>query len=62
VGNCINMASRLEAAARDLNTDILISETTAQLINQTQTQQIQLVSLGAIDIRGFGLTKVYSIN
>jgi adenylate cyclase len=62
VGNCINMASRLESAARGLNRDIVISETTTQLLTQTQTPKIQLVPLGAIDIRGFGPTQVYSIN
>jgi len=62
VGNCINLASRLEAAARDLTTDIVISETTAELIKQTQIQKIQLSPLGIIEIRGFGPTKVYSIN
>jgi len=62
VGNCINMASRLEAAARDLTTDIVISETTAELIKQTQIQKTHLSPLGIIEIRGFGPTKVYSIN
>ena len=69
VGNCINMASRLESAARDLNVDIVISETTAQALQGTaQTPQRAgpesrlLTPIGTTDIRGFGPNRVYSIS
>jgi len=47
VGDCINFASRLESAARDLPTQLLIGEATNALIKKHAT-----LSLGAITLRG----------
>jgi adenylate cyclase len=47
VGDCINFASRLETAVRDLPTQLLIGPVANQLLKQHQTQ-----SLGLIRLRG----------
>ena len=47
VGDCINFASRLEAAARDLPTQLVIGSAT-----NSQLTQHQSTSLGDITLRG----------
>jgi len=47
VGDCINFASRLEAAARDLPTQLVIGSATQRLLTQYDTE-----SLGRIKLRG----------
>jgi adenylate cyclase len=47
VGDCINFASRLESAARDLPTQLVIGSATNALLRQHHTR-----SLGAITLRG----------
>jgi adenylate cyclase len=47
VGDCINFASRLEAAARDLPTQLVIGSATQGLLRQHATH-----SLGFITLRG----------
>jgi len=47
VGDCINFASRLESAARDLPTRLVIGAHT-----NSQLKQHQTVSLGQISLRG----------
>jgi len=47
VGDCINYASRLEAAARDLPTDLVIGPNTQALLQRHPTR-----SLGSIKLRG----------
>jgi adenylate cyclase len=47
VGDCINFASRLEAAARDLPTQMVIGSATHDLLQHHQTR-----SLGFITLRG----------
>jgi adenylate cyclase len=47
VGDCINFASRLESAARDLPTQLVIGAAANALLKQHTTQ-----SLGTITLRG----------
>ncbi|MBV5332209.1 adenylate/guanylate cyclase domain-containing protein, partial [bacterium] len=47
VGDCINFASRLEAAARDLPTQMVIGSATNDLLQRHPTR-----SLGFIALRG----------
>jgi adenylate cyclase len=47
VGDCINFASRLEAAARDLPTQLVIGSATRRLLRQYDAE-----SLGLIKLRG----------
>jgi adenylate cyclase len=47
VGDCINFASRLESAARDLPTQLVIGSAANARLTQHQT-----VSLGSIQLRG----------
>lgn len=56
VGNCINMASRLESAARDLSLNVLVSEETKAL-----TVGQNLKSAGKHEIRGIGRVSVYTL-
>jgi len=56
VGTCINMAARLEATAKDLDTNILVSESTARLVEFHNLRHIE-----RIDIRGIGLTNVFTL-
>lgn len=57
VGDCINFASRLEAAARDLPTQLVIGSATQRLLRQYDTE-----SLGQIKLRGTqATTEVFTV-
>jgi adenylate cyclase len=56
VGTCINMAARLEATAKGLDTNILVSESTARLVEFHNLRHIE-----RIDIRGIGLTNIFTL-
>jgi adenylate cyclase len=57
VGTCINMASRLEAAAKTLGVSTLISEVTASAVTQTS-----LTPLGEHEIRGLGRLTLFTLS
>lgn len=57
VGTCINMASRLEAAAKTLGVSTLISESAAQAVHQTA-----LAPLGEHEIRGLGRANLFALS
>ncbi len=62
VGSCINMASRLEGAAKPLGESVLIAEETARLVRQSDLTVAQkLVSLGTHEIRGIGQQEVFKL-
>ncbi len=62
VGSCINMAARLEAAAKTLGESVLIAEETARLVRQSGLGVTQrLVSLGTHEIRGIGQQEVFKL-
>ncbi len=62
VGSCINMAARLEAAAKTLGESVLIAEETARLVRQSGLGVTQrLVSLGTHEIRGIGQQEVFNL-
>ena len=57
VGTCINMASRLESAAKSLGVSTLISEVTADAVTQTP-----LSPFGEHEIRGLGRITLFTLN
>lgn len=57
VGNCINMASRLESKAKELDMSILISQSTAILANYAGLREIQ-----SVELRGLGVTTIYTLS
>lgn len=57
VGTCINMASRLESAAKSLGVSTLISEVTAGAVTQSP-----LTPFGEHEIRGLGRITLFTLN
>lgn len=57
VGNCINMASRLESKAKELNMSILVSQSTAMLVNYKDLREVQ-----SVELRGLGMTTLYTLS
>jgi adenylate cyclase len=57
VGNCINMASRLESKAKELNMSILVSQSTAMLVNYRDLREVQ-----SVELRGLGMTTLYTLS
>ncbi len=57
VGTCINMASRLEAAAKTLGVSTLISEVTAGAVTQSP-----LTPFGEHEIRGLGRITLFTLS
>jgi adenylate cyclase len=57
VGTCINMASRLEAAAKNLGFSTIISESTAKAVSGED-----VVLLGEHEIRGLGRLRLFTLN
>ena len=54
VGNCINLASRLEVLAKELNESILVSKEVS-----TMSQRHALTALATVSVKGFGELAVF---
>ncbi len=58
IGSNVNLASRLEGLNKDLDTDILISQSTLELV----ADQIVSEAVGPVDVRGFmEPVQIYSV-